>query len=242
MEYQPEARSRQQYLMRYLGVQRDDIVLDVGCGTGYFAGLITLEGCQRTIGCDLDEEALRIAKKLNRNLDFVQADGVHLPIRNSAVTKILCTEVLEHVLDDTGLATEFSRVLMSGGVLVCSSPNSSFVFHSKKSTHTSGGPELHVRAGYSPKSIVGLLAAAGFVAIDISYALPLLGTLLVEALERVYATLFGPLQSQSELARLENRPLFKVYRLIFPILMGLVTFPIPRNYGGSILVAKATKE
>ena len=40
MKYQVEARSRQESLLRFLNVQKDELVLDIGCGTGYFTGLV----------------------------------------------------------------------------------------------------------------------------------------------------------------------------------------------------------
>ena len=241
MKYQVEARSRQESLLRFLNVRKDELVLDVGCGTGYFTGLVNEQGCRQAVGLDVDLESLRIAKKLNHNQDFVRADCVRLPIRNRVANKVLCTEVLEHVPNDDALATEFSRVLISGGTLVCSSPNESFVFRSKKSSHTAHGPELHVRGGYSQESIIRLLSGAGFTAIEIAYALPLLGALFVEVLERAYVKLYDPLESQSQLAQLETKKIFKLYRLVFPILLILVTLPLPRTYGGSILVARAAK-
>jgi 2-polyprenyl-3-methyl-5-hydroxy-6-metoxy-1,4-benzoquinol methylase len=190
----------------------------------------------RIVGIDVDLASLRVAKRFSLEHDFVLSDATQLPLKDRAVTKVLCSEVLEHVADDAGLASECFRVLQTGGVFVCSSPNAAFHFRSKKSSHAKQGAELHVRKGYSPVSLRELLTRAGFRSIRFSYALSLLGTLVVEVLERTHTMMYGPLASQSELVRLSRNRIFKAF---FPFLLFAVGIVRPKAQGGSILVAKA---
>jgi len=241
MRYQVEARSRQQQLFSYLALRATDIVADIGCGTGYFTGLIQHQVAY-ALGVDIDLQALRLAKRFYQRLDFVLGSATRLPLKDEAVTKVLCTEVLEHVADDSRVVAECFRILRDYGVLSCSTPNASFPFRSRKSSHQGPqGPEFHFRRGYSPPAFQRLLSRAGFDSIQLSYALPMLGTLLVEVLKRIYSAAYRPLRSQSELARLNASRAFKTYKLIFPILLFLINVGLPRSLGGSILVVKARR-
>jgi len=237
MHYQVEARAREQQLLISLGLERGDTVADIGCGTGYFSSLMR-ERVTCVVGFDIDLASLRIAERYSPEHDFVLSDATQLPLRDRVVTKLLCSEVLEHVSDDARLTSECFRILKIGGVFVCSSPNVAFPFRSKKSSHVTKGAELHVRRGYSPVSLRELLMRAGFRSTHLSYALSLLGTLIVEVLERTYTMMYGPLASQSELARLNQSRIFKV---LFPFLLFVVRVSFPKGLGGSILVARALR-
>ena len=129
-------------------------------------------------------------------------------------TRCCCTEVLEHVADDSAVAEECYRILREGGVFVLSSPNASFPIRSKKSSHTEAGPELHVRPGYSPFQLKDLLRQAGFTHIQLAFALPLIGTLLVEALERLYTISRGAAQESSGVAAGVSRPHVRVIQTL----------------------------
>ena len=240
MRYQIEARSRQDQLIKALGLSRADLVVDLGCATGYFVSLIQQEA-GTTIGIDVDLSPLKFAKTFCKGQEFILADVTKIPIRDQSVNKVLCTEVLEHVIDDSAVANECYRILRAGGVSVLSSPNASFPIRSKKSSHTEAGPELHVRSGYSPSQIKDLLRRAGFAQIQLAFALPLIGALLVEALERLYTISRGPLKSQIELQRAFQSRVFELYKLAFPLFLLVVRIPFPSGYGGSILISKAKK-
>jgi ubiquinone/menaquinone biosynthesis C-methylase UbiE len=240
MQYQPEIRARQQELLRYLALQRKDIVIDLGCGTGYFTSLIK-DSVEYAVGADIDSAALAIAKEYCPDQDFLLSDASRLPFRDNAATKILCTEVLEHVLDDQRLVGECFRILRDEGAIVCSSPNAGFPFRSRKSSHTEAGPELHVRAGYSPASLRQLLTRAGFSSMQLCYALPMMGTLLIDVLERTYSAAYTPLRSQAEFMRLERSPVFGFFKALFPLMLRVTSITFPKTLGGSILVARAVK-
>jgi ubiquinone/menaquinone biosynthesis C-methylase UbiE len=227
-------------LLRHLAIENKDLVIDLGCGTGYFTSLIK-DSAHYVVGVDIDFAALIVAKRYCSNHDFVVSDASNLPFKDHAATKVLCTEVLEHVSDDQRLADECFRVLYDDGVIVCSSPNASFRFRSKKSSHTEAGPELHVRAGYTPASLRELLAHAGFSSIQLCFALPMLGTLIVEGLERMYSAAYRPLKSQAEFIRLERSFFFGLFKALFPVMLRVTSIKFPRSLGGSILIAKAQK-
>jgi SAM-dependent methyltransferase len=88
-------------------------VVDVGCGGSPYRDLLTPE---RYVGVD---RALRPSA-----IDgaYVVGDVVALPIASASCDGVLCTEVIEHVVDERALAAELARVAQPGAVLVLSSP------------------------------------------------------------------------------------------------------------------------
>ena len=84
------------------------------------------------IGIEYDFDALLLGIYNNsysdRNIHFINADGMYLPIKNETIDVIICSQVYEHVKDDLILADEMYRVLKSNGVILFSGPNKAFPF------------------------------------------------------------------------------------------------------------------
>jgi SAM-dependent methyltransferase len=85
--------------------------LDVGCGTQPY--LCYFEHITRKTACDFDAS--------RGNVDFAcPADDIPLP--DSCMDSILCTEVLEHVPDPMAVWKEFHRLLRPGGRVLLTTP------------------------------------------------------------------------------------------------------------------------
>jgi ubiquinone/menaquinone biosynthesis C-methylase UbiE len=117
---------------RHFLIQPGERVLDLGCGSGRH----TVEACRwpcRVVGVDLSRQDLRVARYMLADLqrrkiapghaDFVIADAEHLPFREGAFEKVICTEVLEHIGDDRAGVRELVRVLRPGGDIAVSVPS-----------------------------------------------------------------------------------------------------------------------
>jgi SAM-dependent methyltransferase len=93
--------------------------LDVGCGAG---GLLAcLAHDFDAVGVDMSPIAR--AYCADRGLTVVDGalpDG--LPFDDGAFDVIVASEVLEHIEDDRGSVVTLSRLLRSGGLLLCTSP------------------------------------------------------------------------------------------------------------------------
>jgi ubiquinone/menaquinone biosynthesis C-methylase UbiE len=99
-----------------------DRVLDLGGGDGAFAAQLTASGCVVTIA-DVAEEALRRARDCAPAAALVRVEeGAALPFADAAFDVVWAGEVLEHVVDVTGLLAESRRVLRGGGLLVVTTP------------------------------------------------------------------------------------------------------------------------
>lgn len=107
-----------------LEVKADDIVVDIGCGSGVQLQEIGRKGYALAVGIDLNlNAALHGRKKAIKNTDFIIADVQHLPVKASCVDKIICAEIIEHVKEPDNLIKEISRVLKDGGEVVITTPN-----------------------------------------------------------------------------------------------------------------------
>lgn len=107
-----------------------NIILDFGCGDGFFAesifGKKTID-----IGLDVPSSRMNIAKKNNIYKKVIPYDGVTIPLKPSSIDTIVSNCVFEHIPHiDTSLA-EMHRILKPGGHLItsvmCASWNANLV-------------------------------------------------------------------------------------------------------------------
>lgn len=107
--------------------QGKDIVLDIGCGVGIEL-ICCCDYVQSMVGLEIDRNVIRTAQKaLNendkRNVDLVIGDALSLPFRPNAFSKILCFDVLEHLVNPKLLVSNMRNLLQKKGVCVIRIPN-----------------------------------------------------------------------------------------------------------------------
>lgn len=96
------------------------VCLDVGCGIGNIT--IIANKFTETIGIDISEIAINIARKRYPNIEFFKGDVVNMPFENSKFDIILAFELVEHIMDTEKMFWQFHRVLKKGGYLCLSTP------------------------------------------------------------------------------------------------------------------------
>ncbi len=90
-------------------------VLDVGCGPGNFTRALEQRG-HTAIGLDPSSEMLSAATALpGVHAFWVQARGEQLPIRNEALSCVICSQSL-HWIDERSLLPEARRCLKPTGI------------------------------------------------------------------------------------------------------------------------------
>jgi len=107
------------------GIIRYDLkepILDIGCGDGVFGEVILGKGKQ-IIGVDLDERALKEAKKRKIYKKLIKADAKNLPFSSDSFASVLANSSLEHIENLEPVLKEIYRVLEKGGVFVLSAPS-----------------------------------------------------------------------------------------------------------------------
>jgi ubiquinone/menaquinone biosynthesis C-methylase UbiE len=95
--------------------------LDAGCGTGLFSRVAVDRGA-RVTSLDVGERLLaQVAKKTES--ERVVGDVANLPFPDADFDYVLCTEVIEHLIEPESAVIELARVLRPGGMLVLTTPN-----------------------------------------------------------------------------------------------------------------------
>lgn len=94
-------------------------ILDVGCGGGLFIEELQRYGYKIT-GIDISYNLL---SKIKENKILLSAKVSGLPFKDKTFSCILCTEVLEHILDINKSLLELKRVLKPDGYLIITVPN-----------------------------------------------------------------------------------------------------------------------
>ena len=96
--------------------------LDAGCGDGRYLAALDPELPARRAGTDIAERILETARA-RVEADFRQANLEALPFEDGAFDLVLCSQVIEHVLNPQTAVAELARVLRPGGTLVISTDN-----------------------------------------------------------------------------------------------------------------------
>jgi ubiquinone/menaquinone biosynthesis C-methylase UbiE len=123
-------RRRALAMFSYLDLQDEDNLFECGCGRGFYLSMIReLSSCTLS-ALELDPECLEIAKNklAGRNVTLIKANAEDLPFESNKFSKILFSEVLEHIPNQTQALKELHRVLKSGGTLALSVPNANYPF------------------------------------------------------------------------------------------------------------------
>lgn len=97
-----------------LGVERGDVVLDVGCGESPHSRLVVEWAPLLVVGLDIDVEALlRQRQQVGKIPSFVCGDALRLPFRDASFDRVICSLVL-YLLPMEGALGEIRRVLRPG--------------------------------------------------------------------------------------------------------------------------------
>jgi len=111
-------KERLKCILRFLNLGRNDVILDLGCGSGK---LFEKVNTNRVIGIDISDYLLNKAK--TRIKYILKAEGDSLPFKNGSFNKIICSEVIEHLLNPEIVLKEARRVLKKNGILIVTIPN-----------------------------------------------------------------------------------------------------------------------
>lgn len=108
-------------LVRKLELKATDVVIDFGCGTGFFTiPIAKLAG--RTIGIDISpsmlEKATSNVKRSCVTAEFMRSNGTEVRLEDRSVDVILLVHVFHEVEDRIMVLGEFSRILRLSGRLI----------------------------------------------------------------------------------------------------------------------------
>lgn len=171
---------RWRWLQRVTSHQPKGRVLDVGCGGGAFCFGLARRGFS-CVGLSWDMPRMERAQSrassigVDGAVTFVVQDARHLDQREGwkdTFDYVVCTENIEHILDDRKLMGDMSQVLRDGGILFLTTPNKDYIpigVGDSKTALSSTEDGGHVRVGYDEDDIHRVCGESGFHVLEIDY-------------------------------------------------------------------------
>ena len=124
-------------------------VLDVGAGPCRYKGYFS--------HCDYKAHDFCLTPEQSYgNLDYI-SDITNISVPNGSFDAILCTEVLEHVVNPADAIKEIQRILKPGGKLLLSAPLGSWLHQEP----------IHYYGGFTPYWYREVLGSSGFINVNI---------------------------------------------------------------------------
>ena len=103
--------------LEHLQLNETSRVLDIGCGTGNYTGLLQKVTHAQLFGVDPSQGMLEKALLKNPQITFRQAEAASLPFASDFFDFSYMIDVIHHIPDIAALFTEIERVLKPGGSL-----------------------------------------------------------------------------------------------------------------------------
>lgn len=98
-------------------------LLDVGCGLGNFCRFIKARNFLLDVwGVDFSAYAIKKAKKITDNVNYVVSDAYNLPFENYSFDFITAQEIIEHLNEPIDFLKELKRVVKPGGIVFLTTP------------------------------------------------------------------------------------------------------------------------
>ena len=117
--FEPVIAALEEAMARHVKAERP-VLVDAGCGEGYYAKRVCADRPMVRIGFDLSKEAVRLAARGQAEASFFAADLKNIPLADH------CADVLLDVFTPANYA-EFGRVLKPGGVVMKLAPRSGYL-------------------------------------------------------------------------------------------------------------------
>ncbi len=129
-EPDPAFARRAGIILENLDLSAGQMVLDAGCGRGFYVKVLDKLGLRLKIfGVDLNEKYLKVGRQIcGSAVHLLRADIVALPFESRSFDRIIASEILEHIPDDNKALAELFRVLKPGGKMLLSVPNRKYPF------------------------------------------------------------------------------------------------------------------
>jgi SAM-dependent methyltransferase len=126
--------------------------LNAGCGEGLYSSFLeSFSGISRITNLDLTLPLIQNQRSDSRHIS-IQGSLTSLPFKDNSFDCCLCSEVVEHIEEDTVAISELARVLRPNGILLISVP-----------TPPAPYDPAHVREGYTISELSELLTSNGLM-------------------------------------------------------------------------------
>lgn len=130
-EVDPAFALRARYILERAQALKPKMVLDAGCGRGFYSSsLCQFSFVKKIIGIDLREKYLVKARRFitDKRVTLQQADIYKLPFEPESFDLIISSEVMEHLPDDVKALKGLLKLTKKGGTLLISVPHANYPF------------------------------------------------------------------------------------------------------------------
>ena len=150
------------YFHRHYAGPINGSVLDVGCGVGSLSFYLDSIG-MRVVGIDISSRAIAICQKVKKNigLKHVVFKQAVLDSKKEKNDVLVCSEIIEHIEDDSAFTKMLAAKLKKGGYLFLSTPSKENVLYPLGYFAAFDEEVGHVRR-YTKKGLQELLESHGF--------------------------------------------------------------------------------
>jgi len=151
-----------------LGLTRDEVVLDVGCGTGNLTGALLelLSPSGRICAVDYSPKMVELAQKKfkDKRVTWYACDAMDLPIALGSLDRVVCFSVWPHFDDPEAVLQKFRGLLRPGGWL--------HVWHLASrqkinDIHANAGEAVAQDVLYPAKTVAVSIEQAGFLVTEV---------------------------------------------------------------------------
>ena len=103
----------------------NEIILDIACGSGFGAHLLSNHSAGRVFGGDISLGAIKLCDNSwnKENLSFQVMDGTNLKFKDNTFNVVVSFETIEHTFSFKEMIEEFKRVIKPNGIIYLSTPN-----------------------------------------------------------------------------------------------------------------------
>lgn len=130
-ENSPTFQAEIKAIIDFLQPTPNDIVVELGCGSGVLLSRLSQFSCRETIGMDWLSASVKLAANRTwKTYKVVAGDAENLPFQANSIDKMAAQHLIEHFKDTTDVLLEWRRVLRTGGKLVLVTPNRLFPYQS----------------------------------------------------------------------------------------------------------------
>ncbi len=126
--HRADNRSFYRDLLRWGFLYENFRILDVGCGWAIHLDLMVRNNSATVVKTDLSIVALNRLRReevesIKGRISYSIVNAEDIPFSDNTFDLVMCSQVLEHIPDDSKTLSEFHRALRKGGLLVLAVPN-----------------------------------------------------------------------------------------------------------------------
>lgn len=171
----PDIASQRRYLIveKLLNLKKGESLLDAGCGNGIYLQELGNKFDIHGYGIDIRRNRIDNAKKINKYLkrddEFITSPLEKANLRQQIFDKAICLEVLEHIVNDSGVLKRLSKNLKKGALFIVSVPMKGTALTKEQEEDPNFKPEIHghVRSGYTKEDLKKMALKAGLKVVSI---------------------------------------------------------------------------